>query len=153
NELIMGASNKYTVEEQLDQIDLYWITLHDGNPAALTVRLISREFETHPHDLAGGNRIPKISERRARSVAELRAAGVGVDRVLLLHDGTPACSDLFQAVLTMIDPQVLLGVVPVKANGAERVNGHPLEQDEERARQLGRALKMHPAPPDDGNGI
>ena len=41
-------------------------------------------------DLAGGNRIPKISERQARSVAELRAAGVGVDRVLLLHDGTPA---------------------------------------------------------------
>jgi amino acid transporter/nucleotide-binding universal stress UspA family protein len=153
NELILGASNKYTVEEQLDQIDLYWITLHDGNPAPLTVRLISREFETHPHDLAGGNRIPKISERRARSVAELRAAGVGVDRVLLLHDGTPACSDLFQAVLTMIDPQVVLGVVPVGPNGAQASNGHSAELDEERARQIGRALVQHPLPAATGPAV
>ena len=68
-------------------------------------------------DLAGGNRIPKISERRARSVAELRAAGVGVDRVLLLHDGSPANSDLFQAVLTMLDPRGGAGLV---AGGAGR---------------------------------
>ena len=59
-------------------------------------------------DLAGGNRIPKIGERQARSVAELRAAGVGVSRVLLVHDGTPESSDLFKAVLTMLDPQVAL---------------------------------------------
>ena len=58
--------------------------------------------------LAGGNRIPKLGERRARSVAELRAAGVGVDRVLLLHDGSPASSDLFASVLTMLDDKVVL---------------------------------------------
>src|SRR5262249_41426242 len=101
---VMGASNKYTAEEQLDQIACYWISLHDGQPPPLTVRVISRDRDVYL-DLAGGNRIPKISERRARSVAELRAAGEGVDRVLLVHEGTQAGSDLFQAVLTMLDPQ------------------------------------------------
>ena len=48
----------------------------------LTVRILSRERDVYL-DIAGGNRIPKISERSARSVAELRAAGVGVDRVLI----------------------------------------------------------------------
>src|SRR5262249_51977311 len=87
HELIMGASNIYTADEQLEQIAFYWISLHGGNPAPLTVRILSRDRDMYL-DLAGGNRIPKISERKARSVAELRAAGVGVDRVLLLHDGT-----------------------------------------------------------------
>src|SRR5256885_6760561 len=37
-ELIIGASNKYTADEQLEQVSFYWISLHDGNPAPLTVR-------------------------------------------------------------------------------------------------------------------
>src|SRR6185369_4428735 len=122
-ELVMGASNKYTADEQLEQIAFYWISLHDGSPAPLTVRVLSRERDMYL-DLSGGNRIPKLSERRARSVAELRAAGVGVDRVLLLHDGSPAASDLFQAVLTMLDPGVALGVVSVIPPGSEPLNGH-----------------------------
>jgi hypothetical protein len=100
-------------------------------------------------DLGGGNRIPKISERTARSVAELRAAGVGVDRVALLHDGSPASSDLFQAVLTMLDPQVLLALIPVVPAGAEPLNGHGLiRQDQERAKHLGRTLKVLETLPD-----
>src|SRR5262249_8630006 len=95
-ELIMGASNKYTADEQLEQIAFYWISMHDGQPAPLTVRILGRDRDVYL-DLGGGNRIPKISERRARSVAELRAAGVGVNRVLLAHDGSPGNSDLFQA--------------------------------------------------------
>jgi amino acid transporter/nucleotide-binding universal stress UspA family protein len=141
-ELIMGASNRYTADEQLEQIAFYWISLHGGRPTPLTVRVLSRDRDMFL-DLAGGNRIPKISERRARSVAELRAAGVGVDRVLLLHDGSPAASDLFQAVLTMLDPQVRLGVVPVVPPGSEPLNGHgTVRQDEERARQIGRELAV-----------
>src|SRR5262249_14970599 len=81
-ELIMGGSNKYTVDEQLEQIAFYWISLHGGNPAPLTVRILTRERDM-ALDLGGGSRVPKISERRARTVAELRAAGVGFDRVLL----------------------------------------------------------------------
>jgi amino acid transporter len=142
HELIMGASNKYTADEQLEQIAFYWISLHDGQTAPLTVRILTRDRDMYL-DLGGGNRIPKISERRARNVAELRAAGVGVDKVLMAHDGSPGCSDLFQAVVTMLDPQVTLGVVPVVPVGQEPLNGHSLvKQDEERARQLGRELQM-----------
>src|SRR5437764_13988112 len=43
HELIMGASNKYTVDEQLEQIAFYWINLHDGQTAPLTVRILSRD--------------------------------------------------------------------------------------------------------------
>ena len=117
------------------------------------MRILSRERDMYL-DLAGGNRIPKISERKARSVAELRAAGVGVDRVLLLHDGSPANSDLFQAVLTMLDPQVALGVVPVVPSGSEPLNGSGLvNQDEERARQLGRELQVIALSVPDGRAI
>ena len=45
HEVIMGASNKYTADEQMDQIAFYWITLHDGQEAPLTVRI---GFTTSP---------------------------------------------------------------------------------------------------------
>jgi amino acid transporter len=141
-ELIMGASNKYTVDEQLEQIAFYWINLHGGNPVPLTVRILSRERDVYL-DIAGGSRIPKISERSARSVAELRAAGVGVDRVLMLHDGSSGSSDLFQACVTMLDPLVVLGVLPVSQTDAEPAGGNSVvHQDEERARKLGRGLTV-----------
>jgi amino acid transporter len=153
HELIMGASNKYTADEQLEQIAFYWISLHDGQPAPITMRILSRERDMYL-DLAGGNRIPKISERRAKSVAELRAAGIGVDRVLLLHDGSPASSDLFQAVLTMLADEVALGLLPVVPPGSDPLNGHSVvHQDEERARQLDRALKVHALEKLDGPSI
>ncbi len=117
-------------------------------------------------DLGGGNRIPKISERKARSVAELRAAGVGVDRVLVTHDGSVASSDLLQAVLTMLDPGVMLGLVRVAAaNGLSSAETPPsaagpsgtaatgngsatngpglIDVDLRRARKLGRELEVH----------
>jgi amino acid transporter len=142
HELIMGASNKFTADEQLEQIAFYWINLHGGNPPPLTVRILSRDRDMYL-DLAGGNRIPKISERRARSAAELRAAGVGVDRVLLLHDGSPGDSDLFQALMTMTADDVVLGVIAVIPPGTEPYNGHgTLQQDRERAEQLGRVLNV-----------
>jgi amino acid transporter len=153
HELIVGASNKYTADEQLEQIAFYWISLHDGQPAPLTVRILSRERDMYL-DLAGGNRIPKVTERSARSVGELRAAGVGVDRVLLLHDGSPANSDLFQAVLTMLADEVVLGLAPVVPAGSDPLNGHSIvHQDEERARQLDRPLRVHSLPASDGPGI
>ena len=152
-ELILGASNKYTVDEQLEQIAFYWINLHGGTPAPLTVRILSRERDVYL-DIGGGSRIPKISERRARTVAELRAAGEGVDRVMLLHDGSRAHSDLFKAVLTLLDPQVELGVLPVMAEGAEAPAGAAaVHADEERARKLGRELTILQTPKTDGQTI
>jgi amino acid transporter len=160
-ELVMGASNKYTADEQLEQIAFYWIHMHDGKPAPLTVRILGRDRDVHL-DLGGGNRIPRISERKARSVAELRAAGVGVDRVLMTHDGSPANSDLFEAVLTMLDPEVVLTLVPMQdaetttsaqANeGGGMVNGNGvLYLDQERAKQLGRELDIRSLPGDSGS--
>jgi amino acid transporter len=140
-EVILGASNKYTVEEQLDQITLYWVSIHSGDVAPVTIRVVSRNRDLS-FDLGGGNRIPKISERRARSVAELRAAGVGVDRVLLVHDGTPAGHDLFQAVLTMIDPQVALTLVSLPAAGPPEAMEDQLRQAREQAEQLRRPLEI-----------
>ncbi len=131
-ELVLGASNKYTVDEQLEQIAFYWINLHGGTPAPLTVRILSRERDVYL-DIGGGSRIPKISERHARTVAELRAAGEGVDRVMLLHDGSSGHSDLFKAVLTLLDPGVALGVLPVSADGDEAPAGAAaVHADEER---------------------
>ncbi len=53
-------------------------------------------------DLDGGNRIPKAAERLARSVDELRAAGIGVRKVLMAHDGTLTSHDVFEWLLTML---------------------------------------------------
>ena len=65
-EVMLGASNKYTAEEQLDQISLYWINLHRGQPQGLTVHLVSNDRDI-TFDLEGGNRIPKEAQREARS--------------------------------------------------------------------------------------
>src|SRR5262249_7492043 len=43
HELVMGASNKHTADEQLEGIAFYWMTLHDGSPAPLTVRVIGKD--------------------------------------------------------------------------------------------------------------
>ncbi len=117
------------------------------------MRILSRERDVYL-DIGGGSRIPKISERHARTVAELRAAGEGVDRVLLLHDGSSGHSDLFKAVLTLLDPGVALGVLPVSPNGAEPPAGAAaVHADEERARKLGRLLTILDMPKADGPTI
>ncbi len=136
-EVIVGASNKFTAEEQLDQMALYWISMHAGPPPGLSVRILSRDRDIY-FDIEGGNRIPKISERKARTVAELREAGLGVDRVLLVHDGTPAASDLFRAVLTMIDPEVALAVVSL----GPADNDSLVEKDRQRAERVGREVQV-----------
>lgn len=149
-ELIVGASNKFTAEDQLDQMAFYWINLHGGEPAPLTIRVLSRSWDIS-YDVGGGNRIPKISERKARTVAELRAAGVGVSRVLMVHDNTSHSSDVFAAAITMIDPEVTLDVVhvpnsdhPLPTNGgAQSVGQVGLVQDIERAKQLGREITVY----------
>ncbi len=151
NELVMGASNKNTADEQLEQVAFYWISLHGGTPAPLTVRILGRDREVNL-DLGGGNRIPKMSERQARSVAELRAAGVGIDRVLLAHDGSRTGSDLFQAVLTMLDPKVSLALLPLVPPG-DKVNLAPLREDQQRADQLGRPVPLIELKVGDGKEI
>ncbi len=139
-EVIVGMSNKFTAEEQLDQIAFYWISLHDGKAPGLTVRILSRDRDV-TFDLEGGSRIPKIGERRARSVDELRRAGVGVDRVLLVLGDDPANKDLFQAVLTMLDDDVKLSLVGRVTPTAQTEPGI-LDLAQEQAKQLSRELHI-----------
>jgi nucleotide-binding universal stress UspA family protein len=147
-ELILGASNVYTPDEQLEQIAFYWINLHPDNKEPLTVRLLSRNRDVYL-DLNGGNRIPRISERQARSVADLRAAGVGVSRVMMVHADTSDSSDLFTIVLTMLDPQVTLTLVTLPAREGTTVERNWLRQDLERAGQLRREVDVQELPAGD----
>ena len=141
-EILVGASNKYTAEEQLDQIAFYWIHLHGGSPQGLTVHVVSQD-RIVSFDLDGGNRIPKAAERHARSVAELRQAGLGVQRMLLVHDGTQASSDVFDWLLTMLSGSVQLDVVRAPALSSTSENGaDTLIRDRQWAEQLGRTLTV-----------
>jgi amino acid transporter/nucleotide-binding universal stress UspA family protein len=149
-ELIMGASNVYSADEQIEQIAFYWFNLHDGAAQPLTIRILGPNRDLY-FDLAGGNRIPKLGERRARSVADLRAAGIGISHVLLLHDRTSVGSDLFADALTMLDPLVELTVVPLALVAAASSDGAAetdwLEQDLLRAKQLRRDVTSAELPP------
>jgi nucleotide-binding universal stress UspA family protein len=152
-EVLIGASNKYTAEEQLDQIAFYWINLHAGTPQPLTVHIVSQDRDLI-FDLEGGNRIPKAAERQARSVAELRAAGIGVQRVLLVHDGTQASSDVFEWLLTMLSTGVELDVVRAFPSDPSLMNGHnTLDKDRQWAEQVGRTLKVLTDEPQTGTEI
>jgi nucleotide-binding universal stress UspA family protein len=170
-ELVLGASNKYAADEQLEQIAFYWINLHQGNMVPLTVRILSRARDVYL-DLGGGSRIPRVSEREARSVAELRSAGVGVSHVMLVHFDTRESSDLFEDTLTMIDSQVALTVLCLPAApeelGQTKVFSQPMEpgklvevesnapkrwilRNAEQAKQLHRDVAFHDLPGKDLN--
>jgi nucleotide-binding universal stress UspA family protein len=124
----------------------YWISLQGGEQAPLTIRVLSRNWDVH-YDIAGGNRIPRISERKARTVAELRAAGIGVRRVLMIHDNTPHSSDLFEMVLTTLDADVVFDVAhPVNgqsSGGNSTTTSTRVLQDIERAAKVGREVAVH----------
>jgi hypothetical protein len=83
-----------------------------------------------------------MSAREARSVADLRAAGVGIDRTLFIHDGTGASSDLFEEILTMLDGQVRLDVVSVHKHLSPTGQDMSLH-DVEQAQRLGRTVTYH----------
>ena len=132
-EVVMGASNKYATDMQLEEVQFNWLVVNNGQAPPLSVRILGRDRDVYL-DMGGGYRIPKISERQARNVAELRAAGVGVRRVLLHHDGTAHGSDLFRLVLTMLDPKV-----PLDFAVAGEITP-ALQQDLAQAAQLDREI-------------
>jgi nucleotide-binding universal stress UspA family protein len=76
-------------------------------------------------------------------VAELRQAGLGVQRMLLVHDGTQASSDVFDWLITMLSGSVQLDVVRAPALIAVNENGSDtLLRDSQWAEQLGRTLTV-----------
>jgi amino acid transporter/nucleotide-binding universal stress UspA family protein len=152
-EVLVGASNKYTAEEQLDQIAFYWINLHGGMPQGLTVHVVSQDRDV-TFDLDGGNRIPKAAERQARSIADLRAAGIGVRRVLFVHDGTRTSSDVFEWMLTMMSSSTSLDVVRAQRLELGGSNGQDaFEKDRQWAEQLGREINVLAGEPQPGPEI
>ncbi len=139
-ELIVGASNQYTADEQLEQVAFHWINLCDGATTPLTIRILGKDRDVW-FDLGGGSRIPRAAEAKARSVADLRRAGIGVDKVLLVHHDSSMGMDLFQSVLTMLDPQVdLLLVVLPRETDATGVSTLPAIT--EQSEQLRRTIKI-----------
>jgi amino acid transporter len=152
-EVLLGASNKYTAEEQLDQVAFYWINLHNGSPQGLTVHIVS-QLRDLTFDLNGGNRIPRAVERQMRSVADLRAAGIGVRRVLLVHDGTPSSSDVLEWLVTMLSADVALDLVCAGAVAEPSSGNVPaIDKDRQWAEQLGRTLNVLAAEPQIGPEI
>jgi amino acid transporter len=151
HELVIGASNVFTADEQLDQVALIWINLHGGVTAPLTVRILSKDRDLH-FDLGGGNRIPRAGEMKARSVAELRQAGIGVDRVLLAHEDTRAGLDLYHSILTTLDPEVALKVIvfPPQHDTPEAA---AVETITEQAQQVARQVAVEPLSAPDGARI
>jgi amino acid transporter len=73
HELVMGASNKYTADEQLEQIAFYWISMHHGEPAPLTVRIMSRDRDV-ARGAGPGRRQPHPQDQRAAGAQRGRAA-------------------------------------------------------------------------------
>jgi hypothetical protein len=141
-EVVMGASNKFTVEEQFDQIAFYWIDFHGGVPTPLTARIISRSHDL-TYDLEGGNRIPTAAERQARSVADLHSAGFGVRKILLVHDGTRESRDVCEWLVTMLATDTRLDVVPTAADSDLTAHvAEVIELDRQWAANLGRSLHV-----------
>ncbi|MGD9633641.1 MAG: APC family permease [Pirellulales bacterium] len=152
-EVILGASNVFTAEEQLDQISLYWINLHQGEPHGLTVHIVGADRGI-TFDLHGGNRIPRAAERQAKTAADLRAAGIGIRRVLLVHDGTLASHDVFEWLITMVASDVQLDMVPVRSEAVlPTVEHDAIHDDQQRASKLGRAVRLLSEQPQSGADI
>jgi len=66
--------------------------------------------------------------------------------VLMVHDNTPRASDVFDAVLTALDPEVtfdLMHVAAAAANGSGETARNHLLHDVERARKVGREVTVH----------
>ena len=64
--------------------------------------------------------------------------------MLLAHDATQVNSDLFQMVVTMLDPRVVLDLVVIPAGDQRLLNAHDvLQQDQEQAARLGRQLRVY----------
>jgi len=140
-EIIVGTSEKFSPGQQLNLIAEGWKNLHRGDSSPLTIRIVGGNRDISL-DLAGGNRIPK-STRDSRSIEELRAAGIGVDRVLFLHDGSQRSSDLFRSLLTMLDRDVRLDALLVGEDPEGRLESN--FQEARRLERLSSLIKYSPS--------
>ncbi|MFN4259947.1 MAG: APC family permease [Gemmataceae bacterium] len=146
-EIVLGESSHYTPSERLHPLNQYWNNLHLGQPAPLSIRVVGRNHDMR-FDIAGGRHVPTVIDRLAHSVQELRQAGVGVRRVLLVHEGTAASSGLFRGVLTMLDAHVELSIACLPSGEVDGALSPEVAQDQREAERLGRMLTIHRLSPD-----
>jgi amino acid transporter/nucleotide-binding universal stress UspA family protein len=148
-ELIMGPSNKYRPEDQLDQVALYWLNVCGAKPEPLSIRVLSKDRDARL-DIAGGSQIPKpgaAAAESARLLAELRKSWHGVERLLLAYDGSPLSADFLDTVMSFLDPAIKVTLIDVveKDSSGNGINGQEearqiIERGIERARELGRSV-------------
>lgn len=114
-ELIMGPSNKFRPEDQLDQVALYWLNVCGAKPEPLSIRVLGKDRDARL-DIAGGSQIPKpgaAAVESARILAELRKSWHGVERLLLAYDGSPLSADFLDTVLSFLDPAISVTLIDV----------------------------------------
>jgi amino acid transporter/nucleotide-binding universal stress UspA family protein len=153
-ELIMGPSNKYRPEDQLDQVALYWLNLCRAGPEPLSIRVLGKDRDVRL-DIAGGSQIPKTgaaAAESARILAELRKSWHGVERLLLAYDGSPLSADFLDTVMSFLDPAVEVTLIGVAEDGSAEDGIDPTEEARqvvergvERARSLGREVHFRVA--------
>jgi amino acid transporter len=145
-EMIMGVSNKYSPDDQLDQVALYWLNQGAGEPKPLTIRVLGKDRDVRL-DIAGGSRIPKLGARPAvvaKTIAELRASWHGVEKLLLAYDGSSLSADFLDTVLSFLDPDVAVTLIDISENDGsegEAQAAEVLRQGVERACELGRQVE------------
>jgi hypothetical protein len=143
-ELVMGVSNKYDPNDQLDQAAFYWLNMSKGATPPLTVRVLGRDRDVRL-DIAGGSQIPRGIGRAvtAQTLAELRASWHGVKRLLLAYDGSSLSADFLDTVLSFLDPEIEVTLIDVSEREGPEGDAEVrdvVRQGIERALVLGRAV-------------
>jgi amino acid transporter/nucleotide-binding universal stress UspA family protein len=147
-ELIMGPSNKFRAEDQLDAVALYWLNVCGTKPEPLSIRVLSKDRDARL-DIAGGSQIPKpgaAAAETARQLADLRKSWHGVEKLLLAYDGSPLSADFLDTVMSFLDPAIHVTLIDVAEDDSD---GQPtadptaeatevILRGVERARELGR---------------
>ncbi|MHB1558027.1 MAG: amino acid permease [Isosphaeraceae bacterium] len=149
-ELIMGQSNKYRPEDQLDLVALYWFNVCGAKPEPISIRVLGKDRDARL-DIAGGSQIPKAgagSAEAARILAELRKSWHGVERLLLAYDGSPLSADFLDTVMSFLDPAIEVTLIDVvePESSDDGIDGTEEARDllgraVDRARELGRVVE------------
>ena len=149
-ELIMGPSNKYRPEDQLDAVALYWLNVCGAKPEPLSIRVLGKDRDMRL-DIAGGSQIPKPGAAGAESaglLADLRKSWHGVERLLLAYDGSPLSADFLDTVMSFLDPAIQVTLIDVALEDPDGEGpadpiteaNEVIERGVERARELGRIV-------------
>src|SRR5262249_4290379 len=114
-ELIMGQSNKFRPEDQLDAVALYWLNVCGAKAEPLSIGVLGKDRDVRL-DTAGGSQIPKpgaAAAETARQLVDLRKSWHGVERLLLAYDGSPLSADFLDTVMSFIDPAIEVTLIDV----------------------------------------